>query len=60
MSYEDARIAWDELRDIPVNRDCEIGEVFREFPIGTEVEEIWLWFEEHFNVSVHKLMFPRQ
>ena len=60
MSYEDARIAWDELRDIPVNRDGEIGEQFKDFSIGTEVEEIWYWFEEHFDVSVYKLMHPRK
>jgi len=48
---------WGKLSDIPVNNYGEIEEDFLHFPIGTEREEIWLWLEEEYNISVVELMY---
>lgn len=53
-----AKELWKELGDIPVNEHEEIDEDFLEFEKGTEIYEIWHWFEEKFNVRVYDLMFP--
>lgn len=50
---------WDELGDIAVEpiKDT-IEDPFKTFEAGTFREDIWKWFEETFNVSVHDdLMF---
>ena len=43
---------WDALRDIPVTSDQDnrtvIDEDFLGWPIGTDVEDIWHWFDEQF------------
>lgn len=50
---------WSEFGDIPMNPETEcIEEPWLDFPAGTHREEIWHWFEETFDVSVHDLMFP--
>lgn len=50
-------ILWKELSNIPINENEEIEERFLHFDIGTHREEIWHWFEEEFNISVHDLMY---
>lgn len=48
---------WAEFGNLPMNPETECIEVqFAGFPRGTHREEIWHWFEETFNVSVHDLM----
>lgn len=49
---------WEMLGNTPVNNDGELEEVYLDFPIGTQCEEIWSWFEETFDVSVYRLMYP--
>lgn len=39
---------WELLGDTPINDDGEIDEPFLTFPIGTQREEIWHWFEDTF------------
>ena len=53
-TLEKAKELWEELGDIPVNDQEEIDESFLDFEIGTDMYEIWHWFEETFNVSVAK------
>lgn len=50
---------WEEFGDIPMNPDTECIEIdWHGFPVGTHREEIWLWFEETFSLSVAEdLMF---
>jgi len=43
---------WQELGDIPTNKNDEIEKRFLHFDIGTHREEIWHWFEDEFNLSV--------
>lgn len=51
---EEAKKLWEKLGDIPVDeREGQyIDEEFLDFPIGTDREDIWHWFESEFNVSV--------
>lgn len=50
---------WEEFGDIPMDPDTECIEIdWHGFPAGTHREEIWLWFEETFSLSVAEdLMF---
>lgn len=62
-----ARKEWQNLSQIAIDEDGELMEnytVYQEtedeftFLEGTDREEIWSWFEEEFNISVHDdLMF---
>ena len=51
------RIFWDKLGDIPVDEDGDIEESFEHFDVGTDVEDIWLWFEWFFDISIGKECF---
>jgi len=46
---------WARLGDIPVDSDECIEEGFEDFPIGTDRQDIWHWFEETFDISVTEL-----
>ena len=48
----------DILGNIPVDEDEKSELQFLHFPPGTDREDIWHWFEETFDVSIHDLMFP--
>ena len=67
--YNDEKLKqlWEELGDVPVYEDedgwlCLENDWFINdwffFPSGTEREEIWYWFDEHYSKGVHALMFP--
>ena len=45
---------WLEFEDIPINTDGEIEIPWRNFPAGTQRENIWHWFEKTYHVSVAK------
>lgn len=46
---------WLEFGDIPMNPDTEcIEEKWNGFAAGTHKEEIWIWFEETYGISVAK------
>lgn len=47
---------WEKLGDIPVNDDGEIQEPFMQYPVGTDREEIWRFFDEFYPGGVAKLM----
>lgn len=47
---------WLELGDIPMNPVTEcLEQEWNGFPVGTFREDIWLWFEESFGISVAEL-----
>ncbi|MBP2098836.1 hypothetical protein [Enterococcus rivorum] len=46
---------WSDLGDIPIDDNECIEETFDDFPVGTHREEIWHWFDEHYNGGVVKL-----
>lgn len=54
---------WKMIGDIPIDEDECVEEPFShppivDFPEGTDRQDIWHWFEETFDVSVHSLMYP--
>lgn len=49
---ENVQDVWDSLRDVPVDEDDNIEQEWKGFPAGTHKFEIWLWIEEHFDVSI--------
>ena len=50
---------WELLDDIPVNLDGEIDEPFLNYPIGTEVTEIWTDIEYHYDISIGNMYFGK-
>lgn len=54
-NIEQAKKLWEQFEDVPMNPETEcIESDWKGFPIGTNREEIWHWFEEQFNISVAK------
>jgi len=49
---------WEMLGNTPINEFDEIDTPFLHFEIGTHREDIWHWFEDTFNISIAKLMYP--
>ncbi len=53
----DVKALWESLEDVPLNPETEKLEApWFKFKEGTEKEEIWKWFEQELQVSVHDLM----
>lgn len=50
--------AWAAFGDIPMNPDTEcIEEPFLQFPIGTNREDIWHWFDSRYSKGVAYLLY---
>lgn len=50
-----AKHLWLEFGDIPTNEagvDGQIEQAFLHFKAGTDVQDVWRWFESEFSVSV--------
>lgn len=47
-----AKVLWADLGNIPINDEEEIDEPFLDFEKGTDMHDIWHWFEETFDVSI--------
>ncbi|MFD3435261.1 hypothetical protein [Alteromonas macleodii] len=47
-----AEILWGVFSDVTTNDDDYIEQPFLHFDVGTERFEIWLWFENYFDLSV--------
>jgi len=45
---------WQELGDIPVDKDDNIDTEWKHFPIGTSKFDIWHWLEDTYDISVAK------
>lgn len=43
---------WSSLGNVPVDHKDRLQMAFMDFPSGTQVEDVWKWFEETYNVSV--------
>lgn len=49
---------WEVLADIPINPDTEqTEEQFLHFPVGTDREEIWHWFDKRHSNGVAYLLY---
>lgn len=52
---------WELFEDVPMNPETEqIENSFMEFPVGTDREEIWHWFDEQYSKGVHYLLYERE
>lgn len=56
FSDEQLEELWGILVDVPVNDNDEIMERFIDFPIGTNKEDVWHWFDEKHSKGVYALM----
>ena len=51
---------WRQLADIPMNPETEkMEEPFMDFPVGTDREDIWHWFDERHSKGVVYLLYGR-
>lgn len=54
---------WYELADVPFDdhqeSDMTLAEPWHGFPVGTEREEIWHWFDERYSGGVVALLYGR-
>lgn len=52
---------WESLEDVPVNPETEqLEDKFMKFPVGTDKEEIWHWFDERHSKGVHYLLYEKE
>lgn len=54
---------WDQLEDVPFDEKDDgslvLAEPWRQFPAGTDREEIWHWFDRKHSKGVHYLLYVR-
>ena len=51
---------WNELTDVPMNPETEkMDAPFLSFPIGTDREDIWHWFDERHSRGVSFLLYRK-
>jgi hypothetical protein len=51
-NLKEAKKIWDKLADITVNANNEIEQKFMNFPTGTDIEDIWHYIENTYDVSI--------
>jgi hypothetical protein len=50
---------WEALGNVPVNEDMEIEDEFHNYPIGTEIYDIWHDIEEQWGIAIHTLLYKQ-
>lgn len=64
QNLKTARFWWSILGDTPVDSNGNIEEpvtlMDADFKEGTDREEIWYWFEDTFDISLHSLLYPEK
>ena len=51
-NLKEAKKLWDQLAYITVDANDEIEQKFMNFPIGTDIGDIWHYIENTYNVSI--------
>jgi len=46
----DFDLKWEEFSNIPIDENERTEEVFLHFPIGTDKNDIWHWFEDKYKI----------
>lgn len=46
MEFQELKNLWAEFGNIPINDNDQIEEDFKDFPAGTDKEDVWRWFDE--------------
>ena len=57
IAREQALAVWRELGEVTITDDALTTVTFRDFPVGTPLEEIWQWFEETYDTTVYDLLY---
>ncbi len=52
LNHFDWKMLWDKLGDIPINDNDEIENRFEHFDLGSDISDIWDWFEWFFDISL--------
>ena len=52
LKLKEAHKLWEELSDVPTDKEGNIDEAWNDFEKGTCVFEIWHWFEDKYNISI--------
>lgn len=61
LSQKFIKKLWHELGDVPMNPDTEqLEEGFYIWNAGTGREDIWHWFDEHYDRGVAALLYPEE
>ena len=60
LSQDELEQAWSDLGDALVDDDGRLLGAWRDYPAGTDREEIWLDFDAAYGGGVHSLMFERE
>jgi hypothetical protein len=53
---QEGKDIWQKLGNVTINENEEIDIPFMQFPIGTHRQEIWLWFEEKYNIIIGNIL----
>lgn len=52
---------WEELEDVPFDEDTDgrlcLSQPWHAFPVGTDREDIWHWFDENHSKGVAWLLY---
>lgn len=48
---------WGKLSNIPIDENEDIEEEFLHFPVGTNREDIWHWFDKQHSKGVAYLIY---
>ena len=60
LTDQEQAALWQQLGNVPCDDDGSILEQWREWPVGTDREVIWRWFDERHSAGlVEGLMFVR-
>lgn len=55
---EELEELWEQLEDVPINSETErLDEPFMGWPVGTEREEIWHWFDHRHSKGIAYLLY---
>lgn len=55
---EELEALWEQLADVPANPDTEkLEEPYLHFPVGTDKEDIWRWFDKRHSQGVAYLLY---
>lgn len=55
---EELEALWEQLADVPVDPDTEkLEEPYLHFPVGTDKEDIWHWFDNRHSKGVAYLLY---
>jgi len=52
LDFYDEELFWEALGNVPLNEDDKLDDDFFIFDKGTDIFEVWEWFEEKFDTQI--------